>query len=153
MGIAVIIHDLAIDTVTFGEGAAVKSTGFGDPAVDVQRSRITDRRHDAHRAVPVLDDTPFEVDQAAIIGVLRYRLLSCIHTAINLHGEVRIVHGFDAVGAVRIFRDLPLLVRITSKALDVGAVFKLYFLEDLFHLHYNTSCKKLQVVKSTNIVM
>ena len=153
MRIAAIIHDLAIDTVTFGEGAAVKSTGFGAPAVDVQRSRIADRRHDAHRAVPVLDDTPFIIDQAAIIGVLCYRLLSCIHTAINLHGEVRIVHGFDAVGAVRIFRDLPLLVRITPKAPDVGAVFKLYFLEYLFYLHYNTSCKKLQVVKSTNIVI
>ena len=122
MRIAVIIHDLAIDTVTFGEGAAVKSTGFGDPAVNVQRPRIADRRHDAHRAVPVLDDTTFIIDQATIIGVLRYRLLSGIHTVIDLRCQTLVIHGLDAVGAVRIFRDLPLLVRITPKAPDVGAV-------------------------------
>ena len=104
----------------------------------------------------------------AVIGDLLKDPFLVIRSTIVVHGNVGCLgsrsaghiqsaqsapFAHDAVGAVRIFRDLPLLVRITPKAPDVGAVFKLYFLEYLFYLHYNTSCKKLQVVKSTNIVM
>ena len=104
----------------------------------------------------------------AVIGDLLKDPFLVIRPTIVVHGNVSgglcgpaghiqsaqpVPFAHDTVGAVRMLRDLPLLVRITPKAPDVGAVFKLYFLEYLFYLHYNTLCKKLQVVKSTNIVI